>query len=64
MLMVFFNCRDTTMTAVRTPKAPRLAATLIMTWELLIIKRLPPATDEPSRSSATPRLAPELIPST
>jgi len=62
--MVFFNLRATNITALSTKKAPKLAARAIPILEKASAAKLPPKSENPKIKMATPKLAPELIPST
>ncbi len=62
--MVFFNFRATSITALNTKKAPKLAANTNPTLEKASAAKLPPKIENPKIKIATPKLAPELIPNT
>lgn len=64
MDMVFFNLRETIITAASTKNAPILAATTNPILEKASEARLPPMSEIPKIKIATPKLAPELIPNT
>ena len=55
---------ETTMTDVNTKKLPRLAAITILHFEIMSKANAPPKRLEPKIMTATPKLAPELIPNT
>ena len=62
--MVFLTCFDTSITANKTKKDLVLAAIVIRSCDCAKRLKLPPMIEEPRISKATPKLAPELIPST
>lgn len=62
--IVFFNFLATTITAESTKKAPILAASANPKFEKAKPARLPPKSEIPRISIATPKPAPELIPKT
>ena len=64
MDMVFFNFLATNITALKTIKAPILAANANPKFENAKAATLPPKSEIPKIKIATPRLAPELIPKT
>ena len=51
-------------TEKRTNKLPKLAAITMLHLEIKYVARIPPNNPEPKITIATPKLAPELIPST
>ena len=62
--MVSLTFIDTIKTARRTRKLPALAAITILHFDIKKVANTPPKTDDPRIISATPKLAPELIPNT
>ena len=64
MDIVFFNFLATNITALKTIKAPKLAANANPKFENAKAAKLPPKSEIPNIKIATPRLAPELMPNT
>ena len=62
--MVSRTFMDTAKTDKSTKKLPKLAANTILHLESNIIAKFPPKIPAPSITTATPKLAPELIPNT
>ena len=62
--IVSLTLEDTTITANKTKKLPKLAAITILHLEIKKLAKTPPNNPEPKITKATPKLAPELIPRT
>ena len=62
--IVSLTLLDTAKTANNTKKLPRLAAITILHLEIKAVANKPPNNPEPKITTATPKLAPELIPKT
>lgn len=64
MAIVSLTLVDTTITAIKTRKLPILAAITKLHLEIKKVAKNPPNIEDPRITKATPRLAPEVIPST
>ena len=62
--MVFFTLFAAIITADKTKKEPKLAATGKDQLDIELDNKIPPKKDEPKIKMATPKLAPEEIPNT
>lgn len=64
MAIVSLTLLDTAKTANSTKKLPKLAAITTLHFDTRAVAKKPPKSPEPKITKATPKLAPELIPST
>lgn len=64
MAIVSLTLLETANTANNTKKLPRLAAITMLHFDIKYVAKTPPNNPEPKIIIATPKLAPELIPST
>ena len=62
--MVSRTLMETIKTASNTKKLPKLAAITIVHFDIKSVVKIPPKTEVPKITKATPKLAPELIPNT
>lgn len=62
--MVSLTFVETIMTANNTKKLPKLAAITKLHFEINNVVKNPPNIEDPRITKATPKLAPEVIPST